>query len=116
MSLTDSHLQCLYHGFLNTPLLWNSSPVLGLNQLQIHDNDIVLFERPLHKRLRLGQLAEQFVFNQLEQLEDCRILAENLQIQKERQTLGELDALIELDRESIHLEINCQLLALLFCY
>ena len=104
MNLTDTQLQRLYQGFLKTPLLWNSSPVLGLNQLQTHE-DTSLFKRQLHKRFRLGQLAEQFVFSQLEQLEDCRILAENIQIQKERQTLGELDALIELDKTPIHLEI-----------
>ncbi|WP_456437769.1 DUF1853 family protein [Psychroserpens sp.] len=105
MSLTNSHLQRLYQGYLNTQLLWESNPVLGLNQLQFHYDSATLFKRPLHKQLRLGQLAEQFVFNQLEQFEDCRILAENIQIQKGKQTLGELDALIELDKNSIHLEI-----------
>ena len=53
----------------------------------------------------MGQLAEQFAFNQLEQLDDCKILAENLQIQKDKQTLGEIDALIELNQKTIHLEI-----------
>jgi len=105
MSLTATHLQRLYLGYLNTPLLWNSSSVLGLHQLQIDDDSTFLFKRSLHKRLRLGQLAEQFVFNQLEQLQNCRILVENIQIQKEKQTLGELDALIELERKPIHLEI-----------
>ncbi|WCO03233.1 DUF1853 family protein [Psychroserpens ponticola] len=105
MNLSKSHLQRLYQGFLNTPLLWNSNPVLGLKQLQFQNYDTFLFKRSLEKKLRLGLLAEQFVFNQLEQLENCRILAENLQIQKEKQTLGELDALIEFDKGSIHLEI-----------
>jgi len=45
------------------------------------------------------------VFNQLEELEDCNILVENIQIQKDKQTLGELDALIELGKKQIHLEI-----------
>ena len=105
MSLTNSHLQRLYQGYLNTQVLWESNPVLGLNQLHFDYDSTLLFKRTLHKQLRLGQLAEQFVFNQLEQFEDCRILAENIQIQKEKQTLGELDALIELEENPIHLEI-----------
>lgn len=105
MSLTNAHLLRLYQGFLNTSLLWHSNDLLELNQLQVSDTDTLLFKRSLQKRLRLGQLAEQFIFNQLEQLGDCRILAENIQIQKEKQTLGELDALIELVGKPIHLEI-----------
>lgn len=103
---SNSHLQLLYKGFFKSPLLWSSNPVLGLQQLQIDgNNNRSTFKRPLEKKLRLGQLAEQFVFNQLEQVEDCMILAENIQIQKERQTLGELDALIRMHDELIHLEI-----------
>ena len=105
MSLTDTHLQHLNLGFLKTPSLWNSNSVLGLDQLQIPNDNIILFRRTLNKKLRLGLLAEQFVFNHLEQFEDCRILAENVQIRKGKQTIGELDALIELNKERIHLEI-----------
>jgi hypothetical protein len=105
MSLTDTHLQRLYLSFLNTPLLWGNRPVLELEQLQIQDDTRFLFKRTLEKKFRLGLLAEQFLFNQLEYIEGCRILAENVQIQKEKQTVGELDALIELDKELIHLEI-----------
>lgn len=106
MNLTDTHLQFLYQGFLNTPSLWNSNAVLDLKQFQISDiKQTPLFKRALHKQLRLGQLAEQFVFNQLEQIEGFNILFENIQIQKEKQTLGELDALIEFENKQIHLEI-----------
>ena len=105
MSLDNLHLQRLYQSFLNTPLLWESHSVLGLKQLQNLEHTISPFIRSLDRKLRLGQLAEQFVFNQLEQLEHCKIISENVQIQKNRQTLGELDALIELHNESIHLEI-----------
>ena len=38
------------------------------HQLQINENKSTLFKRKLNKQLRLGQLAEQFVFNQLEGL------------------------------------------------
>lgn len=105
MSITDSHLQYLYKGYVKTPLLWKSNPVFGLYQFQIDSETGLKFERTIQKRLRLGQLAEQFVFNQLEHIEKCKILAENVQIQKEKQTLGELDALITFDKKPLHLEI-----------
>lgn len=106
MSLTDSHIQFLYDGYLNTYCLWKSNSILGLQQFELDsDNRFSLFRRKLHKKLRLGQLAEQFVFNELEQFENCKILAENIQVQKDKQTLGELDALIEFNTKRIHLEI-----------
>ena len=104
MSLNDSHLEHLYQGFLNTALLWTSDAIFDLKQLEIPNNSS-MFRRPLLKQFRLGQLAEQFLFNQLEHTGHCKILAENVQIQKEKQTLGELDALLEFHSELIHLEI-----------
>lgn len=104
MSWTNSHVEHLYQGFLKTPLLWNSDTVGELKQLSI-PYETSLFKRLIHKPLRLGQLAEQFVFNQLEHTKDCKILAENVQIKKDKQTLGELDALLEYNSEWIHLEI-----------
>lgn len=105
MSLTISHLQQLYQGYLNTPELWRTNTLMELQQFQSSLQNTSKFRRSIDKPLRLGQLAEQFVFNQLEQTDGCTILAENIQIQKEKLTLGELDALIELDEAHIHLEI-----------
>jgi hypothetical protein len=104
MGKINSHTEHLYQGYLNTCLLWTSDAVLKLKQLQISSKPS-FFKRPLDKQLRLGQLAEQFAFNQLEGIENCNILAENVQVQREKQTLGELDALIEFNSELIHLEI-----------
>jgi hypothetical protein len=59
----------------------------------------------LERRLRLGQLAEQFVFNQIQSCDTIELLAENIQVQKEKQTLGELDSLLMVDKQPIHLEI-----------
>lgn len=105
MNITNSQLQYLYQGYLKTPLLWNSNKIHGLHQIQFNYNLTSVFNRSIIKQLRLGQLAEQFVFNELDQVENCNILVENIQIQKEKQTLGELDALIELNNDRIHLEI-----------
>jgi len=103
--MTNLHLQHLYKGFSSTHLLWNKIPVMGLNQFQLDGKYIALFNRAVHKKLRLGQLAEQFVFNQLEDINNCNILVENLQVQNGKHTLGELDTLIEINKKKIHLEI-----------
>ena len=100
----SEYIEHLYKGFCATETLW-SDHVKGLKQWNVMKQSESLFSRALFKKRRLGQLAEQFVFNQLEHLEHCEILAENIQIRKDKQTIGELDALIKLNHEPIHLEI-----------
>ena len=105
MNLSPQHLQELYEAYCTTHVLWKRADVNNLRQLEIPLDYNSFFLRKLERRLRLGQLAEQFVFNQLETCESTEILAENIQIQKDKRTLGELDTLLEIDNQSIHLEI-----------
>lgn len=104
MIYTLKHLQKLYKGFCNTPLLWSDDSIAKLPQLELKQFS-PRFQKIQERRLRLGQLAEQFVFNQLETSNDFKILAKNLQIQNEKSTVGELDALIDQKGRTIHLEI-----------
>ena len=101
---STNHLQQLYASFCKTPLLWKGADIGNLPQLEI-ENYHPVFLRKVERYLRLGQLAEQFVFNQLETSKSVRILAENKQIQNERKTVGELDAIIKFRDEAVHLEI-----------
>ncbi len=105
MNLSPQHLQELYHAYCKTHLLWKRSDVNNLRQLEIPRDFNSSFLRKLERRLRLGQLAEQFVFNQLDTSKSVEILAENIQIQKDKRTLGELDTLLVFDHQPIHLEI-----------
>lgn len=105
MEINSQHIQDRYLAYCNTPLLWKGETVYDLKQLHLPDSFSSVFLRKLEKRLRLGQLAEQFVFNQIESSNTSELLAENIQIKKGNQTLGELDALITLDEQPIHLEI-----------
>ncbi len=104
MIYTNSHLQALYSGFYQTELLWKNNQVRNLEQLDIENYD-ARFDLDLERRLRLGQLAERFVFNQLKSATDYEIIAESLQIQNDKLTVGELDALIRYKSQPIHLEI-----------
>lgn len=105
MNNSSQHLQVLYRAYCNTHLLWKNADIKSLKQLNLPQANTDFFLRKLDKQLRLGQLAEQFVFNQIETCNRAAILAENIQIQKDKRTLGELDTLLLLDRIPIHLEI-----------
>ncbi|GAB5525678.1 MAG: hypothetical protein Roseis2KO_35500 [Roseivirga sp.] len=55
--------------------------------------------------IRLGKLTEQFVLFELEQDESVQLLKSNIQIFRDRITIGELDCLIRQSEVNIHLEI-----------
>nr|WP_321235040.1 DUF1853 family protein [uncultured Psychroserpens sp.] len=105
MDLSNQHLQALYQAYCKTHLLWKAVTVSNLKQLEVPVNFSLVFLRKLERRLRLGQLAEQFVFNQIQSCETIELLAENIQIQNGKHTLGELDALLKIEKQPIHLEI-----------
>lgn len=94
-----------YQGYKQTPTLWLESAIMGISQLTLPNNSIDSYIKTLPKNLRLGKRVEQFVFNELEQNDAVSILVENIQIQELKQTIGELDAIITLNNEPIHLEI-----------
>ncbi|WP_040279131.1 DUF1853 family protein [Psychroserpens damuponensis] len=105
MNISPQHLQSLYQAYCKTQLLWKNAAINNLQQFELSSTFDSVFLRKLDKQLRLGQLAEQFVFNQLDTAESTNILAENIQIQKNKRTLGELDTLLLVNEKAIHLEI-----------
>ncbi len=97
-------LQKRYEGFLKTPILWKSDAIPNLKPFEIvsKSNKIDLI---IDEKIRLGKYVERFVSFELEQQENISILAENIQIQNEKITLGELDCLLLKNNKPIHLEI-----------
>ena len=97
-------IQKRYLGFLNTPFLWKGDIVSKLNQFEIvsksHKINISIDEK-----LRLGKYVERFVSFELEQHENISIISENIQVQHNKLTLGELDCLLLKNNQPIHLEI-----------
>jgi hypothetical protein len=57
------------------------------------------------KNHRLGKLVEEFVFHQLKKQPSISWICDNLQIQKDKRTVGEIDALYHQEGAPIHLEI-----------
>lgn len=97
-------LQKRYEGFLNTPCLWKGKSVFNLQPFEITPKSCRI-EISIDENLRLGKYVERFVSFELEQQLDCKILAENIQIQNGKITLGELDVLLNRADKPIHLEV-----------
>ncbi|MFB9056624.1 DUF1853 family protein [Mariniflexile ostreae] len=97
-------IQKRYEGFLKTACLWKNDTLLGLKQLDI----VPLFttiDIAIQEKLRLGKYVERLVVFELKQHTTISILAENIQIQKGKTTVGELDCLYIKNNRPVHLEI-----------
>ena len=105
MNTALKELQLQYQGFLKTPFLWHGKTVFNFVQFDITLTKTTVFSTQIIKKPRLGKLVERFVSFELEQNIAVKIIAENIQIQKEKITLGELDCLLLKAEKPIHLEI-----------
>lgn len=97
-------IQNHFEGFLKTPSLWTGKAVYNLKQFQIDQKSISL-NKEIDGSLRLGKYIERFVSYQLDQNEQLEIISENIQIQQDKITLGELDCILLKAEQPIHLEI-----------
>ncbi|MDE0535056.1 DUF1853 family protein [Tenacibaculum sp. L6] len=98
-------LQLQYEGFLQTPFLWHGKGVFDLEQFCVSKVITSSFSEEITQKLRLGKLVERFVSFDLQQDSSITILTENIQIQQEKITLGELDCILKQNEKTIHLEI-----------
>ncbi|PWH83582.1 DUF1853 domain-containing protein [Algibacter marinivivus] len=93
-----------YEGFLKTPCLWVNNSIFNIEQFEI-SSKYDKIEISLDENLRLGKYVERLVSFELEQQNDISVLAENIQIQDGKITLGELDCLLLKNDKPVHLEI-----------
>lgn len=105
MDLNTKDIQLQYQGFLNTPFLWKSDIIFDLKQLELSDIYATTFNDSIAKNLRLGKRVERFSSHLIRQHKEINILAENIQIQNNKTTLGEIDCILERNEQPIHLEI-----------
>ncbi len=105
MNKNPKDIQLQYEGFLKTPFLWHGKGVLDLFQFEKKSIKSTSFSNVILQKLRLGKLVERFVSFELQQDSSIKILLENIQIQEEKRTLGELDCLLLKNDKPIHLEI-----------
>lgn len=93
-----------YNGFLDTPVLWRSNSIFDLHQFEI-DRVYHTPKIDIDPKLRLGKYVERFVSHQLQQCKNTSIIAENIQVLDNKQTIGELDCLLLKNKKPVHLEI-----------
>ena len=103
-------VQKRYEGFLQTNSLWKNNAIYQLNQFKIEAKSKKI-ELIINENLRLGKYIERLVSYQLEQEESISIICENIQIQKEKITLGELDCILQKEKKIIR-ELNLYIASL----
>ena len=94
-----------FQGFLSSASLWTGNTMEGLKQFQLKQKNENITPKFKPTNLRLGKWVERLVIAQLNSYKNISILAENIQIQNGKITIGELDLLILNDNKPIHLEI-----------
>lgn len=104
MPQKNKNIQKRYEGFLQTPSLWKESLLYSLKPFLI-PTKFTKFTVEIDENQRLGKYIERLVSFELQQQENIQILAENIQIQRDKITLGELDCLLIRDKKTIHVEI-----------
>ncbi|PCI33258.1 MAG: hypothetical protein COB60_08195 [Flavobacteriaceae bacterium] len=105
MNPASKNIQLQYQGFLNTHLLWKQHVVYNLLQLELPHLQCQQLTELYVPNLRLGKRVEQFVITALKQDKTIKILAQNVQIQNKKITVGELDCILRKIDRPIHLEI-----------
>lgn len=104
MEFNTKNIQSQYEGFLKTNPLWKNS-FYGLYQINLPAIKEHVFKGKLAKNPRLGKRVESFVSCFLQQFNGIKIIEENIQIQKENITIGEIDSILKQGDTVIHLEI-----------
>lgn len=97
-------------GFFKTELISNESLISGIPNFDFKLDQTDLFndsELELSERLMLGKRAERYFSEWIKRSSEYELLAENVQIIEEKQTLGEFDFIVQRKRDSqmIHVEL-----------
>lgn len=99
-----SNTQLQYLGFSTTPLLWNGI-LENLSQFEYQNSMLLSFKKTLPEKLMLGKRAEEFVFFDFENNQDISNVYKNIQINQDKLTIGELDAIFNYKKQTLHLEV-----------
>ena len=78
---------------------------MGLPQILLNEQNINSIDLAIKQKLRLGHLVERFVSHELQFNKSIKVLAENIQIKRDKVTIGEIDCLLKHNHTPIHLEI-----------
>lgn len=105
MNNTSKNIPFQYQGFLLTPMLWGNKSLYGLKQFFLQSKFTKAPTENIPDNLMLGKRVERFVSNMLVQQKDITILKENIQINHNQLTIGEIDCLLLESNIPKHIEI-----------
>ncbi len=98
-----------YAGFLDTELLWKHTSLFELSQFDFKKtnklNDNIFINLPDNEVL--GKLIERFFEYYIDRHKNYKLIQKNIQIFKDKTTIGELDFLIEdlRQKQIVHIEL-----------
>ncbi|TXF85679.1 DUF1853 family protein [Neolewinella aurantiaca] len=101
----DLRTQLRYQACISTPPLWEDSGVSPFDQINLSRFPSPVDDAVVFKNHRLGKVVEEFIFHQLKSQAGIGWIEDNLQIQKEKRTIGEIDALYRDGQIPVHLEV-----------
>ncbi|MFD0962688.1 DUF1853 family protein [Pseudofulvibacter geojedonensis] len=105
MTIISKNIPQQYQGFALTPLLWNNEAIYNLKQLDIATEFTSSVSINIPQNLMLGKRVERFTSHLLQQNKDIDILQENIQINHNKITVGELDCLLMHNDTPTHIEV-----------
>ncbi len=104
MKFDPKEIQLQYQGFSESHFLWKGVLEQSIENIDVQTRNLKLTKSLINHKLRLSKLVEQFVFNEFS-TNTIEILLENIQIQNDKITIGELDCILKQNNIPIHLEI-----------
>ncbi|NNE31295.1 MAG: DUF1853 family protein [Winogradskyella sp.] len=97
--------QLRFLGFNETPQILPNNNEFDFPNIEINPEALKDNVEVINSEIRLGKLVEQFVQFQLNQIKEIEVIETNIQIQNDKITVGELDAILIESNKPIHLEI-----------
>lgn len=102
-----TQMQRCFIDFLNTPELFISELDAPFRTFEL-PNDPHTFEGVIPENLMLGKRMERFFEFHINKLDAFQLIAKNIQINKDKLTLGEIDFILENDNALEHVELVCK--------
>ena len=93
-----------FHGYFCTPLIWDNT-IEGIEQFSIQKIDEPQLTIPIPRNLKLGHLVEYFVKQEFYAHPSIEIIAQNIQVNGDKETLGEFDFFIRSNNSYYQIEV-----------
>lgn len=110
IGMTEENVRRQLQGFLAMPSLFLNESVFNKSNFETFPIHTAFEASVIPEKLRLGLRVEYFFEHFVENHPDLVLLAKNIQVKRQKQTIGELDFLLKdiRSRKNIHVELVCK--------